>query len=327
MKTVLEISARKHIPIKEARKEFHSQKNISYAKTLQKQNPTQNTKKQEYQFDATPFVPDRLQSLEFAIVEQNKNHKAEISSIKKTNKAEIAEINARITEQEIRHLAEINQRDELIMEKDQMIIHQEQQIAELNRLITKLEAEKKSALAVAAKLESDKKEVETKVAAPSLSAAVSPSSVMSSSATTVAENTLKETAAASLKSDSSVPIISTSVHSSVSKVMTRPSSVKRTMSHSPENGKNSQPPKRDRKDSSREKTLSVSDKQAETPKSANFSPRNCSPSPVRTSPRSSSRSRSLERWKGERKRSNHIPSHVPCTKGPAPPNQNQDGAK
>ena len=239
--------------------------------------------------------------LEHAVLMQNKNHKAEIAEIKETYKAEIAEINARITEQDKRHLAELHQRDEIIMEKDQMILHQEERIAELSRLVTKLDAEKKKIVATAAKLEPKQTVAATTAAnldvgkgdaAPLSSAAVVSSAALSLSSV-APENKLKSTPR------------------KIAKTMARPSSVKRNMSKSPENGKASQPSKKDKKDSgSPGKTVetasispSKSNTQSDTLKSANISPRK-SPSPTRR--RNTSRSRSLGRWKGESPRSSHI---------------------
>ena len=283
LRAVLEISARKGVPIKEAKKEFHSQKNSSFSKTLQKPNPIQDSKKQEHQFDATPFVPDRLQSLEFALVEQNKQHKAEISNIKKTNKAEIAEINARISEQEKRHLAEINQRDELIMEKDQMIIHQEQQIAELNRLITKLVDEKKAAVATAAKLESEQT-VTAAAAPPSSAAAAPPSAAVVSSAALSLSSENKISPTASQNTATAAPCVGNKpTPRKITKPMARPSSIKKDMLP---------------------RTNSVK--------------RSRSSSPKRDEDRKTSRGRSLERWTGKRQRSGHVQKKTPSpTKDPA----------
>ena len=301
MKNILEISAKKRISVKDAKKEFLLQNGNTYAKSLQKQKSSPNAKKQDHQDQQKkqlpelpePFVPDRLQTLEFAILSLKKNHAFEMAEMRKAQKAEMADIHARLAEQDKRHMSELNQRDEIIAEKEQMIIHQEKQITELSRLVTKLEAEKKMATVTPSKLEVELKTsmATTENEKPNVNKKTVTEAVIMPSDT----DTASTTASCTIESSS----LRTPCKSIISKSMARSSSVKRSMSQSPGNDNNSKPSKkRDKKDSG---SLERTNKQASD---STISPRTRSPSPAKR--RNTSRSRSLERWTGHRDRSSHI---------------------
>ena len=114
VKNILNIAAKKHISYKEAKKEHQHQNGATYAKVLQKQ--TAKDKKPNDQ-NKTNFVPDRLQTLQFTVIEQDKQHKQEIADIK-----------GHIQKLERDHKTELKQRDIMIMNQEQQMQQQEIQI-------------------------------------------------------------------------------------------------------------------------------------------------------------------------------------------------------
>ena len=228
-----------------------------------------------------------------------------MAEMRKAQKAEMADIHARLAEQDKRHMSELNQRDEIIAEKEQMIIHQEKQITELSRLVTKLEAEKKMATVTPSKLEVELKTsmATTENEKPNVNKKTVTEAVIMPSDT----DTASTTASCTIESSS----LRTPCKSIISKSMARSSSVKRSMSQSPGNDNDFKPSKkRDKKDSSHieeiSPTINTPSSKSKQSKSSdsNISPRTRSPSPSKR--RNTSRSRSLERWTGLRDRSSHI---------------------
>ena len=315
-KSILEISAKKHISIKDAEKELKNQNNASYAKALKKnviQNKRQATETTNKMNSVTNFVPDRLQTLQNTVLKQHQQHQQEIADIK-----------AHIRDLKNDHVAELRERENIIMNQEQQIQEQEIQIQKQNALI-KQQEKQIAELSLLAKtrqvknnIDSESKDM-TSAESPSQNIAAPAASPPSLDATPVSP--ALDLTATSVPNNVALEINPAAIK--LPKTAGRTSSVKRAAPLSPEGNIDLQRSKRDRKSISPKKSLT--------------SPRPRSPSSKRSSPTTTRRSRSLKKWVGPREKTRHNSSKSPSSspppkakpsspaKGPVPPNLNKDG--
>ena len=301
MKNILEISAKKRISVKDAKKEFLLQNGNNYAKIAASKKPgnfkkpTANhgipqQKPQPTVAEPDLIVKEKLAAQAIAIrdllKEQKEMKKAiddytrEIRSrdeIINQQQAEIQRLTVDLESERRRKSAsniELELANAKLIQQESLNKKQQESIAELTRQIAQLKSKTQV---------EDKKEKDELKILPSIS-----SDKNSSSLKTPCKSTRE-----------------------ISHSMARSSSVKRSMSQSPGNDNDFKPSKkRDKKDSSHIEEISPSintpsskSKQSKSSDS-NISPRTRSPSPSKR--RNTSRSRSLERWTGLRDRSSHI---------------------
>ena len=314
-RNILEISAKKHISIKDAEKELKKKNSASYAKVV-KTNVVLKEKQVTGTNNKTNFVPDRLQTLESTILKQHELHQKEIADIK-----------AHIRDLENDHVAELRERENIIMNQEQQIHEQEVQIQQQNMQIRQQEKQiAELSLIVRNQQGVNKKDSESN----DMISSKSPSQQIATPVASTPSFTLK------------------CKTTDIKTMPARTSSVKRSMSLSPQTSTNLPRSKRDKKE------VGEFEKNRSPPSltSNKTSPRPRSPSAKRTSPqkgsRSRGRSRTLSRWKGDRprERTSHNPSKAtsssPPSRAPSPSlkatpsspsqdqtlsNLNKDGAK
>ena len=196
IKNVLEISAKRCISIRDAKKELTAQKAATYVKAAHK-DVSGDVKPNTHTHEA-PNTNDKVELLRVTILEQEKNHKAEIAKLKATyldtNKAHKAELRERdeiIIEQEqniqqltvtldterTRKPASVQQMELLkaqLVQQQKVSERQEETIRELQSLVTKLEKKLDEKTATESKPEEKKEDKNTKESKTS-SKIVSPS--------------------------------------------------------------------------------------------------------------------------------------------------------